>query len=77
VVLNGNALESAMSQYTSMVLEKSIVDRGAPGGELPNILCSSPFIRSPLAWGIGPSFTTPPVDAGVLAHSMSVGTGPT
>jgi hypothetical protein len=76
VVLNGNALESAMSQYTSMILERAIVDRGAPGGELPNILCSSPFVRSPLAWGVGPRFVTPPVDAGVLAHSLSEGTGP-
>ncbi len=71
VVLNGNTLESAMSQYTSMVVEKALVDRGAPGGELPNMLCSSPFVRSPLAWGIGPSFVTPPVNAGVLAHSLS------
>ncbi|MBA3548426.1 MAG: hypothetical protein H0T76_18240 [Nannocystis sp.] len=75
VILNGNSLESAMSQYSSMVLEKILVDRGAPGGEVPNILCSSPFIRSPLAWGIGPRFVTPPVNAGVLAHSMASGTG--
>ena len=75
VVLNGNSLESAMSQYTSMVLEKSLVDRGAAGGEIPNILCSSPFVRSPLAWGVGPSFVLRPVDAGVLAHSMASGTG--
>jgi hypothetical protein len=32
VVLNGNALESALSQYTAMVLEKALVDRGAGGG---------------------------------------------
>lgn len=70
VVLNGNALESAMSQYTSMIVEKTLVDRGAPGGEVPNILCSSPWIRSPLAWGIGPRYVTPGVDAGVLAHSL-------
>jgi hypothetical protein len=70
VVLNGNALESAMSQYTSMVLEKTLVDRGAAGGELPNVLCSSPFVRSPLAWGIGPSFVVPPVNSGVLAHCL-------
>jgi len=70
VILNGNALESVLSQYTSMVLEKALVDRGAPGGEVPNILCSSPFIRSPLAWGLGPSFVTPAVNVGVLAHSL-------
>jgi len=75
VVLNGNALESAMSQYSSMILETTLVDRGAPGGEVPNILCSSPFVRSPLAWGLGPRFVTPPVNVGVLAHSMASGTG--
>ncbi len=75
VILNGNALESAMAQYTSMVLEKAIVGRGAPGGELPNMLCSSPFIRSPLAWGLAPSFVTPAVNSGVLAHSLASGTG--
>ncbi len=74
VILNGNALESVMSQYTSMVLEKALVDRGAAGGELPNVLCSSPFIRSPLAWGLGPSFVTPAVNVGVLAHSLAGGT---
>jgi hypothetical protein len=77
VVLNGNALESAMSQYTSMIVEKALVDRGAPGGELPNILCSSPWVRSPLAWGIGPRYVTPPVNSGVLAHSMAQGTAST
>lgn len=75
VVLNGNALESAMSQYTAMIVEKALVDRGAPGGEVPNVLCSSPWIRSPLAWGIGPRFVTPSIDAGVIAHSMARGTG--
>ncbi len=71
VVLNGNALESAMTQYTSMILEKSLVDRGAAGGEVPNILCSSPFIRSPLAWGIGPTFVTPPLNSGMISQSLA------
>ena len=75
VVLNGNALESALSQYTSMVVEKTLVDRGAPGGEVPNILCSSPWVRSPLAWGIGPRWVTPAVNTGVLAHCLTRGTG--
>jgi hypothetical protein len=75
VVLNGNALESAMSQYTSMIVEKTLVDRGAR--EVPNILCSSPWIRSPLAWGLGPRHVIPGVDVGVIAHSMAQGTGTT
>lgn len=71
VVLNGNALESSMSQYTSMVLEKAIADRGDAGGEIPNIYCSSPFVRSPLAWGIGPRYTVAPIDVGALSHSLA------
>ncbi|MBZ5713488.1 hypothetical protein [Nannocystis pusilla] len=71
VVLNGNALESSMSQYTSMVLEKSIADRGDAGGDIPNIYCSSPFIRSPLAWGIGPRYTVAPIDSGALTRSLA------
>jgi hypothetical protein len=73
VVLNGNALESALSQYTAMVLEKALVDRGAGGGELPNVLCSSPFVRSPLAWGLAPSHVVPGVDGGVLTRSVGQG----
>lgn len=71
VVLNGNALESSMSQYTSMVLEKAIVGRGDAGGEIPNIYCSSPLIRSPLAWGIGPRYTIAPIDVGALSHCLA------
>ncbi len=71
VVMNGNALESALSQYTSMVLEKSIVDRGDCGGEIPNIYCSSPLVRSPLAWGIGPKYVIAPIDTGVIAMSLA------
>lgn len=71
VVLNGNTLESALSQYSAMVLEKALVDRGAGGGEWPNILCSSPFVRSPLAWGLGPSHVIPGLDGGELAASLA------
>lgn len=71
VIMNGNALESAMSQYTSMVLEKAIVDRGDAGGEVPNIYCSSPFVRSPLAWGIGPKYTSAAINTGAIVHSLA------
>lgn len=70
VIMNGNALESGLSQYASMVLEKTLVDRGDAGGDIPNIYCSSPFIRSPLAWGIGPKYTSAPIDAGSIVHSL-------
>ena len=69
VVMNGNALESTFSQYASMILEKELVDRGDAGGEVPNMYNSSPFQRSPLAWGIAPTFSIAPVSAGKLVHA--------
>lgn len=70
VVLNANSVESIFSQYTSMIVEKELVDRGDAGGEVPNIFNSSPFVRSPLAWGIGPSFASRPIQAGELLRSV-------
>jgi hypothetical protein len=66
VVLNGNALEDTMAQYDSMLLERAIADRGDCGGEVPNVYSSSPFVRSPLAWGLGPTFTIAPIHGGAL-----------
>ncbi|MCB9568193.1 MAG: hypothetical protein H6710_13450 [Myxococcales bacterium] len=66
VILNGNALEDTFAQYTSMLLEREIADRGDAGGEVPNIYCSSPWVRSPLAYGIGPTFVVRPIHGGVL-----------
>ncbi len=64
VVMNANSVESIFAQYTSMIVEKELVDRGDAGGEVPNIFNSSPFVRSPLAWGIGPTFSVRAIDAG-------------
>jgi len=67
VVMNANTLEDTFAQYTSMLLEREIADRGACGGEVPNIYTSSPFIRSPLAWGAGPTFVIDPIHGGVFS----------
>lgn len=69
VVMNANSVESIFAQYTSMIVEKELVDRGDAGGEVPNIYNSSPFVRSPLAWGIGPSFSIRPIDAGEMIRA--------
>lgn len=70
VVLNGNSLEDTMAQYTSMLLEREIADRGDAGGEVPNIYNSSPLIRSPLARGIGPTFASAPLSAGSFTAAV-------
>lgn len=70
VVMNANSVESIFSQYTSMIVEKELVCRGDAGGEVPNIFNSSPFVRSPLAWGIGPSFAIRPIQAGEMTRSL-------
>ena len=67
VVLNGNALEDTFAQYTSMLLERAIADRGDCGGDIPNIYNSSPMIRSPLAWGIAPTFVIEPIHGGTFS----------
>lgn len=69
VVMNANSVESIFAQYTSMIVEKELVDRGDAGGEVPNVFNSSPFVRSPLAWGIGPSFAVGAIDGGQLVRS--------
>lgn len=70
VVLNGNALEDTFAQYTSMLLEREIADRGDCGGEVPNIYSSSPMLRSPLAWGIAPTFRIRPVHGGTFSAAL-------
>ena len=67
VVMNANSVESIFAQYTSMIVEKELVDRGDAGGEVPNIFNSSPFVRSFLARGIGPTFKVREIDVGSLA----------
>ena len=69
VVMNGNTVESTFAQYSSMIMEKEIVDKGDVGGEVPNMYNSSPFFRSPLAWGIAPTFSIKPVITGTLSHA--------
>ncbi|MCW5829453.1 MAG: hypothetical protein KIT79_09085 [Deltaproteobacteria bacterium] len=69
VVMNGNALESTFSQYSSMILEKELAGRTADG--VPQVYNSSPFIRTPMAWGIGPTFTIDPVNTGSVTKAKA------
>lgn len=70
VVLNGNALEDTFAQYTSMLLEREVADRGDCGGEVPNVYNSSPLIRSPLAHGIAPTFKIAPIEGGTFSAAV-------
>lgn len=69
VVMNANSVESIFAQYTSMIVEKELVCRGDAGGEVPNIFNSSPFVRSPLAFGIGPTFSIRPIQGGEVIRA--------
>jgi hypothetical protein len=54
VILNANTRERSLEQYTSMILEKTLVDVGPEGW--PQVFNSSEMIASPLTPGLGPTF---------------------
>lgn len=63
VVLNGNTLEGTLDQYTSMVLEKRVVDWS---DGFPNILSSSPFVPSWLTPGMQPTYVLEAPEVGAI-----------
>jgi hypothetical protein len=56
VVLNSNTLELRNEQYTSMVLEKGLVDRCPDAPEFHQHFSSSELTPSPLAPGLAPTY---------------------
>lgn len=68
VVLNLNTPESAAEQYTSMVLERSIVDRVGDEPAFVQMLPSSEVTPSPLAPGVRPSVVFGGVSFGTLGE---------
>jgi hypothetical protein len=54
VILNANTRERTLDQYTSMILEKTLVDVGPEGW--PQVFNSSELTTSPLTPGLGPTF---------------------
>jgi hypothetical protein len=63
-VVNGNAIENLVEQYTSMVLEKTIADRSTKNGDFYNTYQSSQMIVSTVAPGVEPAFEQDELDFG-------------
>jgi hypothetical protein len=55
VVLNANTLEGRNEQYTSMLLEKALVDRSRDAPEFYQHLASSELTATPLTPGLSPT----------------------
>lgn len=63
-IVNGNAVESLVEQYTSMVKEKSVASRSGKNGDFFNTYQSSQMIASAVAPGVEPAFTQDDLDSG-------------
>ena len=61
-ILNANTPEALADQYTSIVKEKSLVDRSAVDPRFPQFLPSSELTPSPFFPGTKPTFTTRSID---------------
>jgi glyoxylase-like metal-dependent hydrolase (beta-lactamase superfamily II) len=69
-IVNGNAIESLVEQYTSMVKEKSVADSSAKHGDFFNTYQSSQMIVSSLSPGIEPAFAQDELDFGDWTPAM-------
>jgi hypothetical protein len=63
-IVNGNAIESLVEQYTSMVKEKSVADRSRQNPDFFNTYQSSQMIASPVAPGVEPAYEQDELDFG-------------
>jgi glyoxylase-like metal-dependent hydrolase (beta-lactamase superfamily II) len=69
VILNSNTPESAGDQYTSMVLERTIVDRVRRAPVFVQMLPSSEIVPSALAPGLSPTLVHGGITSGDVARS--------
>lgn len=63
-VVNGNAIESLVEQYTSMVKEKSVADVSRKNPDFFNTYQSSQMIASSVAPGVEPAYVQDELDFG-------------
>ena len=63
-VVNGNAIESLVEQYTSMVKEKSVADKSRKDADFFNTYQSSQMIASTVAPGVKPAYEQDELDFG-------------
>lgn len=68
VILNANTPESAADQYTSMILERTIVDRVARAPAFVQMFSSSEVTPSLLAPGLAPTILHESVTSGQIAR---------
>ena len=66
VVLNANTLEGRNEQYTSMVLEKLLVDRARKNPAFYQHQASSELTASPFTPGLSPTFHHGGIESGVI-----------
>jgi len=66
VVLNSNTLEGRNEQYTSMVLEKALVDRSRDAPEFYQHLSSSELTATPLTPGLSPTHRFGGIESGEI-----------
>ena len=71
VVLNANTLEGRNEQYTSMILEKALVDRCPSNPAFYQHLSSSELTSSLLTPGLSPTYHHGGVSSGVLRRSSA------
>lgn len=72
VVLNGNTREHSIEQYTSMMLEKALVDRAKSDPTFLNFYPSSELTPSLLAPGLSPTFSHGDVNSGQLRRPQAI-----
>jgi glyoxylase-like metal-dependent hydrolase (beta-lactamase superfamily II) len=66
VVLNANTLEGRNDQYTSMVLEKALVDRSRAAPDFYQHCPSSELTQTPLTPGLSPTYRVGGIESGEL-----------
>jgi hypothetical protein len=66
VVLNSNTLEGRNEQYTSMVLEKALVDRCRDAPDFYQHLSSSELAATPLTPGLSPTHSVGGIESGEI-----------
>ena len=71
VILNSNTPESAGDQYTSMVLERTVVDRVRRAPVFVQMLPSSEIAPSALAPGLTPTLVHGGIESGEIARPVA------
>jgi hypothetical protein len=72
VVLNGNTLEGALQQYTSMLMEQTLAGASPKNHNFYNVYQSSEMVSWWLSPGLHPTFSHGNLSVGEIVHSERV-----